>query len=216
MEDRFLKPLTEVEVGRKVLVVALLGGRECQCRLVDLGLRVGQEVRVLCRGNGCDGPMLVAAGETRLAVGHGMAGKIMVVNKSGGPALQPCGASIEDITLQDSVLGMTNTEIGAYRRKELHEQGCTERVDKVGEALRLSDYLQGQKGRIIRVQGDDESRRRMSEMGFTKGIEVKVVKAAPLTDPVEYLLKGYHVSLRREQAAHILMDRPNVEARDHE
>ena len=52
----------------------------------------------------------------------------------------------------------------------------------------------------------------MTEMGFTKGAEVKVVKAAPLTDPVEYIIKGYHVSLRREQAEHIIMEPPSLEA----
>ncbi|MDQ7781902.1 MAG: FeoA family protein [Desulfomonilaceae bacterium] len=89
-------------------------------------------------------------------------------------------------------------------------------MGRTGEALRLSDFLQGQKGRIVTVRGDGESRRRMCEMGFTRGMEVQVVRAAPLKDPVEYLVKGYHVSLRREQAALILMDRADLEVRNSE
>lgn len=85
-----------------------------------------------------------------------------------------------------------------------------------GESPALSDYTQGQRGNIVRVHGSDESRRRMSEMGFIRGTEVVVVKDAPLGDPVEYLVKGYHVSLRRDQAARILMDRPGMERRNHE
>ncbi len=88
-------------------------------------------------------------------------------------------------------------------------------MGRTGEPLRLSEYLQDQKGRIIEVQGDDESRPRMSEMVFTKGIEVLVVKAAPLTEPVEYFVKGHHVSLRKEQTAHILVESPNMEVPHH-
>jgi len=110
----------------------------------------------------------------------------------------------------------TKNEIRIYRRRKVNEEGHRNRMGRTSETQRLSDYVQGQKGRIVRVQGDDRSRRRMSEMGFTRGMEVQVVKAAPLTDPVEYLVKGYHVSLRREQAAHILMNRPDMEARNHE
>ena len=98
----------------------------------------------------------------------------------------------------------------------MHGEGSKRQMGSVSETFRLSDYLQGEKGRIIMVQGDPDSRRRMSEMGFTRGNEVQVVKAAPLRDPVEYLVKGYHVSIRREQADHIVMDQPNPEAVSHE
>jgi len=46
------------------------------------------------------------------------------------------------------------------------------------------------------------------EMGFVRGAKVKVAKYAPLNDPVEYIIKGYHVTLRREQADNILMNAP--------
>ncbi len=52
----------------------------------------------------------------------------------------------------------------------------------------------------------------MMEMGFVKGTEVGVVKFAPLSDPMELVIKGYHVSLRRDQAADILMDAPQKAA----
>lgn len=80
-----------------------------------------------------------------------------------------------------------------------------------GPTFKLSDYLEGQTGRIVQVQGDDNSRRRMCEMGFVRGSEVRVVRQAPLKDPVEYFVKGYCVSLRRDQAAQIVMDQPNME-----
>ena len=54
-------------------------------------------------------------------------------------------------------------------------------------------------------------------MSVTYQVETEaVVKAAPLTDPIEYIVKGYHVSLRREQAAYILMEQPILEAVNNE
>jgi Fe2+ transport system protein FeoA len=44
-------------------------------------------------------------------------------------------------------------------------------------------------------------------MGFIKGAEVLVEKYAPLRDPIELVLKGYHVSLRVEEAAQIMMEK---------
>jgi len=76
------------------------------------------------------------------------------------------------------------------------------------ERVKLSDYNPGQKGTVIQVCGHPDFRLRIMEMGFVKGAEVRVVKDAPLTDPVEFVIKGYHVSLRRHEAADILMSEP--------
>ncbi len=78
--------------------------------------------------------------------------------------------------------------------------------------VRLSSYKPGQKGKIVRICGKGDLRLRMMEMGFVKGAEVEVVKYAPLTDPIEFLIKGYHVALRRDQAADIVMNEPEKAA----
>ncbi len=62
---------------------------------------------------------------------------------------------------------------------------------------------EGQTGIIIRVGGSGALRRRMLEMGILKGSEVHVEKYAPLKDPLELIIKGYHVSLRVDEAAQI-------------
>ena len=72
----------------------------------------------------------------------------------------------------------------------------------------LGDYKEGQRGRVLELRGEGGFRKRLREMGFVKGAEVYVEKYAPLYDPVEYIIKGYHVSLRREEAEKILMDEP--------
>jgi len=72
----------------------------------------------------------------------------------------------------------------------------------------LGEYKEGQRGRVLELRGEGGFRKRLREMGFVKGAEVYVEKYAPLYDPVEYIIKGYHVSLRREEAEKILMGEP--------
>lgn len=74
--------------------------------------------------------------------------------------------------------------------------------------IRLSNYSPGDKGKILQICGEPDFRLRMMEMGFVRGAEIEVVKYAPLMDPVEFIVKGYHVTLRKEQAEDILMDMP--------
>jgi len=77
----------------------------------------------------------------------------------------------------------------------------------------LSAFKQGERGVIIKVQGSGAFRKRLQEMGFIKGTEVFVEKYAPLRDPVELVVKGYHVSVRVEEAAQVLMERQGQEAK---
>jgi ferrous iron transport protein B len=64
----------------------------------------------------------------------------------------------------------------------------------------LFDLEQGQRGLITKVRGRGAFRKRITEMGFVRGKEVMVIKSAPLLDPVEYKILGYHVSLRQSEA----------------
>ena len=66
---------------------------------------------------------------------------------------------------------------------------------------------EGQTGKIIRIGGKGALRRRILEMGILKGSEVYVEKYAPLKDPLELIVKGYHVSLRVKEAAQITVEK---------
>lgn len=66
--------------------------------------------------------------------------------------------------------------------------------------MTLYDLQPGQKGIVLQVRGSNFLRKRLMEMGFMQGKEVKVVKKAPLQDPIEYEILGYHVLLRAEEA----------------
>ena len=85
------------------------------------------------------------------------------------------------------------------RKKHRHRHGC----QRQGRAARLSDLSPGQRAKILRVGGRGRGRRRLMEMGLVSGETVLVERVAPLGDPVEFFVKGYHVSLRRDDAQHI-------------
>ena len=70
----------------------------------------------------------------------------------------------------------------------------------------LSQLKEKQSARIVRVGGNGSLRRRLHEMGLLKGTEIYVEKYAPLKDPLELIVKGYHVSLRVEEAAQITVE----------
>jgi len=61
----------------------------------------------------------------------------------------------------------------------------------------------GCQGQVISVGGNHDIRRRLLEMGFCNGATVEVVRRAPMGDPIEFKLRGYHLSLRSDQAAHV-------------
>ncbi len=64
----------------------------------------------------------------------------------------------------------------------------------------LYDLNEGEKGIVLKIKGRGQFRQRLSEMGFIVGQNVSVIKKAPLRDPVEYEIMGYHVSLRNSEA----------------
>jgi len=64
----------------------------------------------------------------------------------------------------------------------------------------LYDLTEGEEGIILKIKGRGQFRQRISEMGFVVGKKVSVVKKAPLRDPIEYKIMGYHISLRNSEA----------------
>jgi Fe2+ transport system protein FeoA len=68
---------------------------------------------------------------------------------------------------------------------------------------RLSELEPGERGIITRVEGSGALRRRLLDMGLVKGTEIIVIRRAPLGDPVEFLLKGYNLTLRKKEGDNI-------------
>lgn len=66
---------------------------------------------------------------------------------------------------------------------------------------RLADLRPGQRAHVVTVDADDPRGMRILEMGVTPGVEMAMIGAAPLGDPLEFELRGYRLSLRKSEAA---------------
>ena len=64
----------------------------------------------------------------------------------------------------------------------------------------------GEKAKIVKIHGEGAVKRRIMDMGITKGVEIYVRKVAPLGDPIEVTVRGYELSLRKADAESIEVD----------
>lgn len=71
---------------------------------------------------------------------------------------------------------------------------------KVITTTKLKDLKSGQKGKVLKINVRGETNKRIVEMGVTPGAVVEVERVAPLGDPIDIKVKGYHLSLRKEEA----------------
>ena len=75
------------------------------------------------------------------------------------------------------------------------------------ESLPLSALKVGESGRIIKLNLKGAARQRFMAMGLVRGEVVRVERVAPLGDPVEFVVKGYHLSVRKSEAGEIIVDK---------
>ena len=67
----------------------------------------------------------------------------------------------------------------------------------------LKEVPVGSTAKVVKLHGEGAVKRRIMDMGITKGVEVYVRKVAPLGDPVEIRVRGYELSLRKADAENI-------------
>lgn len=67
----------------------------------------------------------------------------------------------------------------------------------------LNEIKIGESATVIKLNGEGAIKRRIMDMGITKGITVKIRKVAPLGDPIEVTVRGYELSIRKADAAMI-------------
>ena len=72
--------------------------------------------------------------------------------------------------------------------------------------LPLSDLRVGESGVIVKMEIKGKARQRFLAMGLIKGETVTVKRVAPLGDPIDFIVKGYHLSLRKSEASEILVE----------
>lgn len=67
----------------------------------------------------------------------------------------------------------------------------------------LASLAVGEAGEVVAIDGTGPLTIRLAEMGFVAGTRVRMVKIAPMGDPLQFVVRGYHISLRRAEAARI-------------
>jgi len=77
---------------------------------------------------------------------------------------------------------------------------------ETSNATTLDRLEPGQRGKVLRLSGQPQIRRRLMDMGLTPGAEIEVERLAPLGDPIEIEVRGYHLSLRKREAAGIAVE----------
>ncbi len=78
---------------------------------------------------------------------------------------------------------------------------------KEGENMKtLKEIHCGKTVKVVKLSGEGAVKRRIMDMGITKGVEVFVRKVAPLGDPIEVMVRGYELSLRKADAEMILVE----------
>jgi ferrous iron transport protein A len=109
----------------------------------------------------------------------------------------PLARSIQvepEIGVEEGVLRQEDNEVKTESKIAVHR-------------VPLHTLEQGQTGVVVRVEGKGPARRRMLDMGLAPGAEVKVVRVAPLGDPIEFEVRGYSLSLRKSEASTVIVER---------
>ncbi len=70
----------------------------------------------------------------------------------------------------------------------------------------LKESKVGDTVRVVKLHGEGAVRRRLMDMGLTKGVDVQIRKVAPLGDPIEVTVRGYELSIRKADAEMIEVD----------
>lgn len=71
--------------------------------------------------------------------------------------------------------------------------------------MTLDELRVGQKARIVSVEGNDGIAVRLMEMGLTDGEDISLIGFAPFGDPIEFLIRGYRLSLRKTEAMRVVV-----------
>ena len=183
LPEQRLVLLTDIAAGQ--------GGHVARCDVNDAartfldeqGIRPGAPFIVIAAG---DTSLLVQVGENRVSLGMALAEAIQVEPE------EKAGRVGQDLSIQKDL------------RKEKTEMESKPKVQ--AEQVPLHELKVGQHGVVVRIGGKGPARRRMMDMGLVPGADVKVLRVAPLGDPVEFDVKGYSLSLRKSEAKDILVE----------
>lgn len=153
------------------------------------GIYAGARLQVLARSG--LGLMLEIDHQQNLSLTHDLAKQIFVSTDQLAPA--SCHQAEPAGNQQRKKMGGLDME---NHINQSENQNDPKRVT-------LNQLRVGQRGIVIRIGAKGQTRQRMMAMGLVPGSEIEVVRVAPLGDPVEFTVKGYHLSLRKNESAEV-------------
>ena len=75
------------------------------------------------------------------------------------------------------------------------------------EQATLAAVKPGKKAKVLSIDGNRDIKKRITEMGLTRGSVVEVERVAPLGDPMDIKVRGYRLSLRKEEASRVTVEK---------
>jgi DtxR family transcriptional regulator, Mn-dependent transcriptional regulator len=182
-------PLTKVATGKVGHVAELLLDDATRDFLQQHGVQVGTPVTVLSIADSGERLLAISTDdnqERHLSIAQAVAGQILVIPPEN--MLEITEATCE---LPSDDLSGEDDEADASPRVKL---------------LPLSRLSKGEIGIIVRINSRGRLRQRLLDMGVVTGEEIRLKHKAPFGDPLEFTLKGYQISLRKKEAAEIMVE----------
>ena len=171
-------PLAMASVSDRVRVVRFRGSHQMARQLTDVGLVLGGEVIVISRTE--SGSVIVALAGCRIGLGAGIAHRVLVTAATETVVQTATHQSAKSSVTGESAMPAT---------------------------LHLGALAVGQSGCIVGYeQGNRAYREKLLSMGLTPGTHFTLTRQAPMGDPVEIELRGFKLSLRKDEAAAIRVE----------
>lgn len=182
-------PLSKMPVGRGGHVLQCNVSEEVKNFLEQYHIHTGMIVTVIAAGGN---EVLVKANNAQITLSNDITEKIIV--------------ALSQTYDTDNHGKKIVNEASEEHEKEVYLQMKTDKDSSVMQ-IPLSTLKKGQHGIIVHVGGKGAVKRRMMDMGVVPGSKISVVRVAPLGDPIEFNIKGYSLSLRKNEAEQITVER---------
>lgn len=183
--------LAALAAGQRGRVVGIKADDVVQGFLQAQGVAPGVELSVLAVA--ADGAVLLALPGGVLAVARGVAVQVEVL-----PLLEVEGEVVAP--------GGARRDAPPGRGRKAEQRALEDCEERMENQITLSQLAVGGQATIVRVAGEKATRRRLMDMGLVRGETITKTRVAPLGDPMEFLVKGYQLSLRKDEASQIIVE----------
>jgi len=180
--------LRDLAIGKAAKIVHCTVAKTVKEFLAGQGIQTGTKVTPIAAG---PDNLLVEVDGVHLALSCEMAGRIFV-----SPILSEYAQELDDVKDQKPI---NNQDLMKGKNMAEGKAVATKQIP-------LSDLKKDQMAVIVGVGGKGAIKRRMMDMGIVPGSDIRVVRIAPFGDPIEYLIKGYSLSLRKSEAKDIIVE----------